>query len=412
MPRFYKPPNWRYVVTDMDSIAVTFLDRIASDRVIEYDLNTPTEIKGLVPSASPEVNILHTDGDPFLAEGNRFIYAFRREGPQGQPWVVRAAGIVSDINDVGGVNTSRSSFMAHDPWGYLYSRQCVHPDTGELPGDLGLEFRETKVGEIALALLKATIDFGGPVFLDAGATWGGTADYDGFIADTQELEYYSVQRGKSVGEAWEDLCATGLMDLEVVPIYDIDNRPGYLGELNVYSQPPDTDQPRGEKRHDAIFSWDKPPRTLAGLERRIDGRRRANWIQFYTREGQLPAGLLEDAASQTKYGQYEYVQFFPDQIDPDRLGEWAASQLALRKRGHRSVKPTPGQQQPPFLWDEFFVGDYVPVYASDRLRERIPDADAPDVYQRVFGITISLTDPNALEVISDVRVSGDGEVVE
>lgn len=410
MPRFYTAPNWRFVVSDLDSVSVTFLDRIASSRRIEYDLNTPTTIEGVVPSAEPEINILHTDGDPFLSEGNRLLYAFRREGDVGQPWVVRAAGIILDVDDRGDPDVSRSTFTAKDPWGLLYSRQVVDED-GELPGEPGLKFFATPVGDIALQLLKNTIDNAGTVHLDAGTAWSGTLNYDGFIADTEPIDY-EIQRGKTVGEAWEDLCATGFLDIEITPIYDIDDRPGYVGELNIYSQPPDVGQPRGIERPQAIFAWAKPPRTLAGIGRRISGDQRANWIQFYTRFGRLPAGLLTDPDSITKYGRYEYVQFFPDQVDADRVGDWATSQLNLRKRGIRSVSPLPSQQQPPFLWEEFFVGDLVPVYASNKLRESIPDADAPDVYQRVFGITIDLTDPDAFEVISDVRVSQDGIVSE
>lgn len=407
-PRFYTAPNWRYVVTDLSSISVTFLDRIASDRRIEFDQNTPTAITGVVPSDEPEINILHTDGDPFLSEGNRLLYAFRRDGPEGQPWTIRAAGIVDEVEDNGELEVARTTFTAHDPWGYLYSRQCVNA-AGELPGPLGFEFFAAPVGEIALTLLRNTILNAGTVHLDAGVDWGGTINYDGFIADTAPIDY-TLERGKTVGEAWEDLCATGLLDLEITPVYDIDERPGYVGQLNVYSQPPDTGQPRGQERPRAIFSWAKPPRTLSGIRRHIEGRQRANWIQFYTRYGQVPAGLLDDADSIAKYGQYEYVQFFPDMVDGDRVTEWATSQIDLRKRGIRSVTPLPAQQQPPLLWDEFFVGDLVPVYAPNKLRETIPDADAPNVYKRVYGITIDLTDPDAYEVISDVRVSEDGIV--
>ena len=404
--RFYRPPDWRYVIADLDSVSVTFLDRIASDRIIEFDLNTPTTISGVVKSSEPEVNILHTDGDPFLAEGNRLLYAFRREGDVAQPWVIRAAGKILEIQDEGNPDISRSRFTAIDPWGELYMRQCRNLD-GELPGEPGLIFTNEPVGEIALELLRRTIQYAGTVHLDAGVTWGGEINYDGFIADTEPIDY-NVQRGKTVGEVWEDLCATGLMDIEITPVYDIDDRPGYVGEPRSTRSLPTRTSRVASRRHNAIFAWDKPPRTLAGITRTIDGRRRGNWLQFYTRYGNLAADVLEDAAAQAKYGQYEYVQFFPDQINVDRVAEWSTAQLDLRKRGIRSVTPLPSQQQPPLLWHEFFVGDLVPVYASDRLRERIPDADAPDVYQRVYGITINLTDPDAFEVISDLRVSQDG----
>lgn len=407
MPRFYQAPDWRFVVTDMETVTLTFLDRVASDRQIEYDLNTPTEITGTVPSANPEVNILHTDGDPFVAEGNRLLYAFRREQTLPTLWVIRAAGTILDIKDTGDPEVSRSQFTALDPWGYLYSRQCVDPD-GVLPNENGLRYEATPVGEIALQLLKNTIDNAGPVGLDAGVAWGGTAGYGGYINGTTTAINYIVDRGKTVGEVWEDLCATELMDLEIVPIYDPVNRPGYTGELNVYKQPAPALQPRGQERPQAIFTWKKPPRTLSGITRELDGRRRANWIQFYTRYGAVPAGLLQSAASITKYGQYEYVQFFPDQIKKSRAQQWATSQLNLRKRGIRSVAPIPSQQQPPFLWDEFFVGDLVPVYAPNELRETVPTADAADAYQRVYGITITVGE--GTEVISDIRVSQDGVV--
>src|SRR5262245_5698319 len=113
--RFYKAPNWRFVVSDLDSVSVTFLDRIASDRILEFDLNTPTSIAGLVPSTEPEISILHTDGDPFLSEGNRLLYAFRREGPVGQPWVIRAAGIIMEVEDDGEQEVARTKFTAFDP---------------------------------------------------------------------------------------------------------------------------------------------------------------------------------------------------------------------------------------------------------------------------------------------------------
>lgn len=406
MPRFYQAPDWRFLVTDLDSVAVTFLDRLASERQIEYDLNTPTEIMGIVPSASPEINILHDDGDPFLSEGNRLLYAFRREDGT-PPWVCRAAGPLLLVEDTGEPEVSRTQFTAVDPWGYLYNRLCVDAD-GDLPNENGLRWTNTPVGEIALQLLKNTIVNEGSVGLDAGTTWGGTASYGGYINGSTTAIKYVVDRGKTVGEAWEDLCATELMDLEVVPIYDPVNRPGYTAELNVYKQPAPALQPRGQERPDAIFTWKKPPRTLSGISRKLNGRERANWIQFYTRLGSVRAGTQIDAASIAKYGQYDFTQFFPDQIKKNRAEEWSIAQLNLRRRGVRSVSPIPAQQQPPFLWDEFFVGDLVPVYAPNDLREKLPMADAPDVYERVYGITISVSD--GTEIISDVRVSQDGIV--
>jgi hypothetical protein len=410
MARFFQPPLWRHIITNLDTETLTFLDRLATGAEIDYDLNTPTVMRTRVPSANPEVNIVSIlgGGDPFVAEGARLCYSFRKDG-SGKggtaPWGVRQAGIVLDIGDEGDPTTAYSTIESLDPWGYLYTRPCVD-SSGDPPGAEGLNFFSTEVAEIALALLENTINAHGTTRIDAGTAWGGTAFYNGFLASDTVAIDYNVQRGKTVGEAWEDLCATELMDIELVPIYDPFDRPGYVSELNIYRQPGLVEQPRGEQRPAAIFSWDRPPRTLSGITRNLNGRARANKIQFYNRFG-VPAGLKTDASSVTKYGQYWYEQQFPDQVDSDRVGEWAQAQLAIRARGNREVLPLPSPQQPPFLYDEYFVGDRVPVYASNRLRETIPDNDATSPYHRCIGLTLSL-DPH--ESLTEVRVLSEPEL--
>jgi hypothetical protein len=404
MVRFFQPPPWRHVVTNLDTETLTLLDRLAIGATVDYDLNTPSVMRCRVPSSNPEINIVSIlgGGDPFVAEGARLCYSFRKDG-SGKggtaPWGVRHSGIILVVEDEGDDTTAYSPIEVWDPWAYLYTRPCVD-SSGDEPGSGGLKFFSTKVADIALALLENTINAHGTTRIDAGTAWGGTSFYDGFLASDTEAIDYNVQRGKTVGEAWEDLCATELMDLELVPIYDPFDRPGYLSELNIYRQPGLIEQPRGEERPAAIFSWDRPPKTLSRITRRLDGRARANKIQFYNRFG-VPAGLKTDASSVTKYGQYLYEQQFPDQADSDRVGEWAQAQLAIRSRGGREVIPLPSAQQPPFLFDEYFVGDRVPVYATDRLRETIPDADAPNAYHRVIGLSLGL-DPE--ETLTEVRV--------
>jgi hypothetical protein len=413
MPRFWQPPEWRHVVTNRESETLTFLDRLAFGVRVDYDLNTPSQLGGRVPADNPEVNIAAPapDGDPFLSEGTRLCYSFRKDdsGAGGtKPFGIRHSGILLGMTDVGDPDVAYSDFLVLDPWAYLYMRPCVDED-GDLPGEEGLNFFATPVAEIALALLKHTIDAHGPVGIDADTAWGGTSFYDGFQASgTEEIDYH-VQRSKTVGEAWDDLCATDLLDLELVPIYDPVNRPGYTHELNTYRQPGLITQPRGEEQPQAIFSWDKPPRTLSSITRGLDGKQRANMIAFYNREG-VPAGLKPDTPSVAKYGEYWLEQFFPDQTDEDRVGDWAEAQLALRSRGRRDVTPLPSPQQPPLLWEEFFIGDRVPVYASSRLRQPIPTADPSDgdgPYHRVLGLTLSL-DPQ--ERLTELRVSPEAVV--
>lgn len=407
MPRFWQPPEWRHVVTTRFTETVTFLDRLATNVTVDYDLNTPSRLTGLVPSDNPEVNIEFNDiyDDPFLHEGTRFIYSFRQDdsGAGGtKPYGVRHSGIVLGMEDIGDPNVARSRFTVMDPWAYLYSRQVVDEDGLDPVAD-GFNV-SGPVAEIALTLLKNTIDNYDTVHIDAGEDWSGTADYAGFIADdTVSLTQYNIPRGKTVGEVWDDLCSLELMDIELVPIYDPLNRPGYLSEVNIYRQPGLVTQPRGEDKPQAIFSWDLPPRTLSSITRRLDGQSRANYVQFYARNG-LAAGLRTNPSSRAKYGDYQYEQQFPDQVNRDRANEWAAGQMAIRARGIREVIPLPSPQQPPLVWDEFFVGDRVPVYASNRLRGTLPTQDVSDgdgPYNRVVGITFSL-DPQ--ERMTEIRV--------
>lgn len=403
MPRFYIPPEWRHVITDRNGVSLTFLDRLASQGMIDWDLNTPSVFTGHVPSDSPEINILNVapDNDPFLSEGTRFCFSFRGDnsGPGGAKFGIRHAGLVMGIEDSGDATSPGSTFTVCDPWQYLYSRRCLNT-AGNPPGRAGLRFTSVPVAEIALALLENSITFDGDTGIDGGIDGGGTIFHGGYITPDSDPLTYVVQRGKTIGECWEDLCATGLLDIELTPIYDLNNRPTYLCDLNLYSPTSAYDQPRGNEVPEAIFAWDRPPRTLSGITRTMDGKARANKVQFYTSRG-VQADVLTDQDSVDKYGKYWYEQQFPDQIVKERVGNWASAQLELRSRGMRTIHPTPGAQQPPLLWDEYFVGDRVPVWASSALRERIPDADHPSFYQRVVGLSISL-DPE--EAVTELRV--------
>lgn len=417
MPRFFQAPEWRHVITDLETTTLTFLDRLAIDGRVDYDLNTPSQLSFRVPSASPEVNILHDDDFPFVAEGVRLCYSFRRDG-SGQggsaPWGVRHAGHVLLIEDEGDPDTAMSQVTVFDPWQYLYARPCVDDDGCALPPGQGYTHLAQPAAEIALYYLTNAITCSNLPFhpgIDAGVIYAGTAFYNGYLTDDSQPIDYNVQRGKSVGELFEDMAALGLLDFEFVPIYDPDNRPGYVSELNIYAQPTDDDAPRGHPMPDAIFSWDKPPRTLSGMNRRLDGRERANVITFFDASGtEVDGSPLSDQNSMDLFGIYHATQQFPDMPVNEGAYHWAVGQLLLRARGRRDVIPIASPQQPPLIWDEFFVGDRVPCYASSRLRQVVPSLDPNDgdgAYHRVVGITLEL-DPE--EQMTEVRVQPEAEI--
>lgn len=426
MPRFFRPPPWRFVVTDLSTTTLTFLDGLCWDATLEIDLHAPMKLSGRVPSANPEINILHTDDHPFLSEGDRLLYAFRRDERFTAPWTIVAAGPILDVRDSGLPGAAMSEFTMLDPWALMY-RMPVVDENGDLPGELGLKFLDGQGpgganwqwGTIALTILKWAEDHYGSTRIDAGdgsrigegvtyQDWSGTAFYEQFLAETDETEY-EIQRGKTVGQVWDDLVASDKLDITLFPIYDPANRPGYTSEISILAQPAVVGQPHNKERADAIFTWDLTLGTLSALERRIHGQQRANQITFYTRHGVVDS-FKEDVASILRYGTYGYEQAFPDMtLDTDQIARWAEGQLKMRAYGIREVIPIPSPQQPPLYWLEYQVGDFVPVYASERFRERIPDDSlGSGALHRVYGVTFEINRPDFNEKMTEIRVSPDG----
>lgn len=403
--RFPISPDWRYVATNLDSETLTFLSRIALGREFLYHLYGPASASLTVPSNDPEVNILALDDDPFVANNDRLLYAFRREDPDPgveSPWVVRFAGVMQQLHDVADQERSRTTIAAYDPWQYLFNRPVVVNAVGTLPTLDGYQFFDTDPGLIAAALLADSIASHGPTRIDAGVTYQGTAFWDGEIETGLPGIDINFQRGISVGEAWQQIIATGGCDILLTPIYDPINRPGYLCDLSILEQ-------AGSTRNNAVFAWDQPSHSAASMDRLEDGAQLANKIQFYAGQGGTPIPSLAstfptvtNAASVAKYGQYWATQAFPSM---NANAEWgkvalqaqAAAQLILRKNGKTTVTFTPVPEHAPELYREYWLGDRVPVYASSNFRKELsppPTDSGPQtiVYERVYSVQLSISD--------------------
>lgn len=100
-------PLWRFVVTDLGGATLTILDHLASDKMVTPKLNEPLEVSGTVPSDNSEINILHTDGFPFLAEGVRQLYGFRRESNSSPYYTIRASTLILQVSDASGTGDAR-----------------------------------------------------------------------------------------------------------------------------------------------------------------------------------------------------------------------------------------------------------------------------------------------------------------
>lgn len=411
---------------------LTFLDRRASERVAHFEFGGPATFSGRVPSADSEINIVngsdnyaggsdvppwHTDY-PFLAEGVRILHWFRREDSPLGMWVPRFAGFVNLLDDLGNTEFGRSSFTAYDPWQYLFARpvyrvECLDRDCATvqdytlaqdaLPGPEGVIFLEgTPINEVATEILRRTIELDGPCGIDAGTAWGGTGDYGGQIATLDLLtENLVFQQGTTVGEAWQILMEQGDIEIVLRPIYDPDARPGYLCELDIFGPGDAGNYPPGTyPLNQPSFSWDRSGHDLVILGRELDGKERANQIQFYIggpAGGKVPVQLQTSLESSNRFGKSWNVETRLRTLTGESVFKQAQLAIGQRQAGYITwdLSPTPEWTFRPF--EDYHVGSYVGVYHSSRLRQEEID------FPRVRSFDFNLSD-EGVESVSNLEV--------
>lgn len=383
---------WRFIITDLDSVTLSFLDRVASERSVAYALNDESVHEGHVPSDSPNLSRIADDGDPVLAMNSRLIYGFRRE-LDGVPnsttpslWTPRWAGIVHIVSDAAQSDNPETSYTAYDPWRLLKLRPLV-TDAGLLPTD-GMTFRNTPGSEIALDLLTNSHSFHGSCHIDFGQSG---EFYTGTIETTDEISRH-FEPGTTVGEAWTTLTDSGTLDIVLEPVYDPVNRPGICSQLSIYDK-------AGEDKQSAVFAWDKPGRSITGIDRTQDGTQMANKVLFYTNNGK-PAALQTNSASVAKYGQYWLERSISDEYQTAVVQLLAQTELRLRRLGRTTLSIDPVAERSPEPFTEYFCGDRVPIFASSRLRLPIELQNPEDEPRRVYALPISIGDDGTENVES------------
>lgn len=409
--RFFESPLWRFLISDLEHVTLTWLDRLAAGRSVTRLLDAPSTIDFSVPSDNPSVNIEHTDGFPFVSEGVRLVHCFRREetAPDTFQWIYRAGGILGTLTDNAESDIARTLCRAFDPWWYANRRPCVSFDGTDyvLPGSNGISFDDTQVGVIAATMLKNTILAHGNAYIDAGPDYGGTSYWEGEIEVLPQIDY-NIAQGRSVGDVWTDLTNQGYCDIVLTPVYDPVFRPGILCDLSIVAQ-------AGTVRESAIFGWDSFPRSLVGINRQYDGSKRVNVFKGFAGQGGVTDGGTAgqdipeeiDTYSIDTYGEYWAQQFFPQYgtaagiIAVESL---IARAVALAANGQTTLVISPAPARSPSPFTDYDLGDRVPVRARSAFR----DPMLVDAYQRVYGIPIEISD-DALETVRQIlSVPGSG----
>jgi len=378
-------PLWRFLITDLGGKGITLLDHLASERMVTLKLNDAAEVTGTVPSDSNYVNRLHTDGFPLLAEGVRQLYCFRRESNTPPYYKIRASTLVMQITDAAASDDARSRFSAWDPWQYMMMRPVLQSESanggpsgngtldyvnGDLIGPAGLVYGSAQTaGEIAMDMILTTASYSSVTApLAAKNLYLNTWNDDGNTSAVGPGGY-PIQQGTSLGQALQDLCSAGFMDILLTPVYNTVN-PGALCDLFILSQTAPY-LGAGSFNFNAIFAWDMPGRSVTGVDDLFDGLGRANVVQFYNGQGGPAVTQQTDAASVATYGEYWAQQFFPAQTEPSAVIAMAQQQLGLRKdvKQTLTINPAPTRAPDPFV--DYGLGDRVPVYASNRLRQTV-----------------------------------------
>lgn len=403
--RFVEAPLSRFLVTNLNSETVTFLDRVASNRSATHTRNAPFELSCLMPSDNPEVNILsgsaYDGAEPFVEEGTRMVYWFLRYGEalsdSAGPWECVGAGIILNIEDSADDEVPGTRITAFDPWKLLYKLPVVAILTGDLPKP-GYDMTYFASNAAAIAY---------QVLLTALVNWpdfNSHIDYDlAWIDDSTatEITEISFSHGTTVGEALDELCrAEESLDIFFKPVYDPIARPGILAEFHAGPN-------MGEDKPEAIFAWDRWPRSLVGISRQRDGEQRTNYLQYYGGQGQVPVPPIYDEDSIDEFGLYWETQSFPGKSVPElfsaELQAVAQRELRLRGRGLTTYTISPAAERMPILFKEFHIHDRVQVYASKRLRrpiiedslrvESIPVSIDDDQLARVQSLVVSAVPP-------------------
>lgn len=417
MPRWFSGYQTRFVVTDLNTVTTTTLDKLVLDAQIVFNLNQPMTGTISVRSNDRRVNRIFTDAFPLLAQSNRLIYMFSREAPaDADPWVCRAAGVLMSPEDQADADVPTTHFAFYDAWQFLMGTPAFIDGSGNIPGPDGFQFfaqpgsviAATLLGNAVASLGAGTVG-GNGTFVDAGPDFGGTsfwAPSGGFIEDTPVIDY-TVQQGATLGQVWNDLVgldnpdpgsnpADGL-DIVLQPIYDDVNRPGYTHNLQIANL-------AGVDRPGSPMAWGAFNRTSITADRQHDATPGAfiNVANFYAGQGGPPAGPgglpIVNTVSVETFLAYWSTQFFPGQ--PNALAVYAAARqaLILAKQGKRTftLDPDPLRAVPPFVG--YNLGDRIPVTTRNALRvastglqrvQTIPLQISPDGITRVNALLTS-----------------------
>lgn len=388
----YAPTEWRFSVLGPvlgNWKKITILSSLADEVELLYQLNRPTMLTFSVPSDNPQVNILHTDGLPFITVGPRWVLGWRKSpsslAPTPGGWELKFAGRIWAVQDQGDGTTSRTMVTCFDPLKHLEKR-IIRAADGTYRKQIKFWGSEGATGtSVIKTLIDRTQTFKGTCRIDtAGGHWVDTGEAT--VAVDQGYVWTTVQ----------NLTDTGGVDLDPTPLDGSDGDFLQLGGC-----------PRlGSDKPNTVIGYAAPPRRATNFDRTTTLDNLANYVGLF---GKSSKGFLveqEDTDSQDLYDTFEEVSVISDVENKELLTLLAEEEIFLRKDPYDLVSITPTPEDSPRFFNEYFLGDTITVKAST---QPFPDTRATlNALQRVYGARINL-DPEYGEHVTDLIVSSQAE---
>jgi hypothetical protein len=364
--------DWRIVICDLSGNRLSDLTRVGSKRQFQFRWNKPATFSFEAPSdAQGMLNL----------QGGRVIKAWRAENPAAP--VIRYAGYVWNLSDVGDADTYKTKVVCFDPLQRMARRLCR--DSGNaVPANGIVSFVSTE-GELIIRGLIGRSNAGGGV---SGLTTSASGPSGHGL--TVDFEW------RDIAAAITEICQGTGLNVYVEPQ---DTTDGYLGVITI------ADSPTSVAANKLV--WGGPTHNASRVERTEDMTGLANDLHLFgvaSGQGTRPIAARTDSGSITTYGRYEDVMSFGDITQQGYLDALADKAIALRKSPRILAKftpqPDPGSPNALNPFTDFKLGYLVDVYAGPKLRGGFSGQ------QRIWGFDIDLDD-NAVERVSAIYTGAD-----
>jgi len=372
--------QWKVFICDLNGRKIEDITSVTRDKKYSEVLNTPSQFSFTADTANEKLSQLHSDGRPVLDSLCRVVKAYRSEYNEStleDEFVLRFAGRVWSLEDVGDDNTYSAAVVCYDALHMLSKRVCLN--------SVGSPFSVSFSGG-GTSTLTTLIDRTNTYAGHCGLGTGGTIN----TSPSQTVDWSL----KKVSEAVSELTSADVgFDISITPL---DTETGILGNLNCYYPA------RGSRQDGALLGWRALPHNLLSVNRVFDPELAANVIwgvgTATVGDDQVTTNFVDDDESSfSTFGQLEEIVEYQDVNNITYLETLVGADLIARRPPTETLAfvPTPTSNSPE-PWSDFVTGDSITVRIGSDLRGGLRR------YQRIFGFGLDISNDTSIETMTFV----------